>query len=129
MRLHSRKDLPIDTRDLHEAGWRTSTESCYKAAWKSFKGHLRSSNVSLDRAGVTDVMNYLTLFYKRKLSYSTINIHISAISMTLAKVDGAPLGGHSHHLSDERNLHQAASLYQFGTQSQSRNASCIGPFL
>jgi hypothetical protein len=28
--------------------------------------------------------------------------------MTLAKVDGAPLGGHSHHLSDEGNLHQEA---------------------
>jgi hypothetical protein len=94
-RLESLQDLPIDTRDLHEAGWRTSTESCYEAAWKSFKRHPRSSNVSLDRAGVTDIMNYLTLLYKRKLSYSTINIHRSAISMTLAKVDGAPLGGHS----------------------------------
>jgi hypothetical protein len=94
-RLHSLQDLPIDTRDLHEAGWRTSTESRYEAAWKSFKRHLRSSNVSLDRAGVTDIMNYLTLLYKRKLSYSTINIHRSAISMNLAKVDGASLGGHS----------------------------------
>jgi hypothetical protein len=60
-RLHSLQDLPIDTRDLHEAGWRTSTESRYQAAWKSFKRHLCSSNVSLDRAGVTDVMDYLTL--------------------------------------------------------------------
>jgi hypothetical protein len=40
-------------------------------------------------------MNYLTLLHKRKLPYSTINIHRSAISMTLANVDGAPLGSHS----------------------------------
>jgi hypothetical protein len=46
-RLHSLQDLPIDTRDLHEAGWCTSTESRYEAAWKSFKRHLRSTNVSL----------------------------------------------------------------------------------
>jgi hypothetical protein len=39
-------------------------------------------------------MNYLTLLHKRKLSYSTINLHRSAISLTLANFDGAPLGGH-----------------------------------
>jgi hypothetical protein len=35
---------------------------------------------------VTDVVNYLTLLHSRKLSYSTINLHRSAISMTLANV-------------------------------------------
>jgi hypothetical protein len=58
LRLHSLQDLPSDTRDLYEAGWRPSTESCYERAWQSFKRHLRSSSVSLDQVGVTDVMNY-----------------------------------------------------------------------
>jgi hypothetical protein len=70
-RLHSLKDLSTDTRHLHEAGWRPSTESSYERAWKSFKRHLCSSNISLDRVGATDVMNYLTLIHKRKLSFST----------------------------------------------------------
>jgi hypothetical protein len=39
-------------------------------------------------------MNYLTLLHNCKLSYSTINLHRSAISMTLANVDGAPIGSH-----------------------------------
>jgi hypothetical protein len=77
-RLHSLQDLPSGTRDLHEAGWRPSTESRYKRAWQSFKRHLRSSSVSLDQVGVTHVMNYLTLLHSRKLSFSTINLHRSA---------------------------------------------------
>jgi hypothetical protein len=93
-RLHSLQNLPSDTRDLHEAGWRPSTESRYKITWQSFKRHLCFSSVSLDRVGVTDVMNYLTLLHNSKLSYSTINLQRSALYMTLANVDKAPVGSH-----------------------------------
>jgi hypothetical protein len=93
-RLHSLQDLPSGTRDLHKAGWRLSTEDRYERAWQSFKRHLRSSSVSLDQVGVTHVMNYLTLLHSRKLSDSTINLHRSAISMTLAYVNGSPIGSH-----------------------------------
>jgi hypothetical protein len=39
-------------------------------------------------------MNYITHLHSLKLSYSTINLHRSAISMTLAHVDEAPIGNH-----------------------------------
>jgi hypothetical protein len=94
LRLHSLQDLPSSTRDLHKAGWRPSTESHYERAWQSFKRHLRSSSISLDQVGVTHIMNYLTLLQCRKLSYSTINLHRPAISMTLSNIDGTPIGSH-----------------------------------
>jgi hypothetical protein len=58
------------------------------------KRHLRSSSVSLDQVGVTHVMNYHTLLHSRKFSYSANNLHRYAISMTLANVDGTPIGSH-----------------------------------
>jgi hypothetical protein len=132
-RLHSLQDLASNTRDLHEAGWRPFTESHYEAAWKSFKRHLRSSNVSLDRASVIDVMNYVTLLHKRKLSYSTINLHRSAISMTLANVDGAPLGSHPLITCLVKGVFTKrpppAKFLQFGSQPQSWISLCTGPFL
>jgi hypothetical protein len=39
-------------------------------------------------------MDYLTHLYDRKLSWSTIGIHRSAISMTLAPIDGVRVGDH-----------------------------------
>jgi hypothetical protein len=105
-------DLPSGTRVLYEAGWRPSTEDRYERAWQSFKRHLCSSSVSLDQVGVTHVMNYLTLLHSCKLSYSTINLHRSAISMTLAYIDRAPIGSYSHHPSRQGCLHQKTPITQ-----------------
>ena len=41
---------------------------------------------------MSEVLNYLWHLHDRKLSYSTINLHRSAISETLAPVDGLPVG-------------------------------------
>jgi site-specific recombinase XerD len=92
--LNSLQDLPSNTRDLHKAGWHPSTEDRYNRAWQSFKRHLRSSNLSLNQVGVKHVMNYITHLHNLKLSYSTINLHRSAISMTLPNLDGVPMGSH-----------------------------------
>jgi hypothetical protein len=39
-------------------------------------------------------MDYLTHLYDRRLSWSTIGIHRSAISMTMAPIDGVKVGNH-----------------------------------
>jgi hypothetical protein len=39
-------------------------------------------------------MDYLTHLYDRRLSWSTIGIHRSAISMTMAPIDGVRVGDH-----------------------------------
>jgi hypothetical protein len=93
-RLNSLQDLPSNTRYLHKAGWHQSIEDRYDRAWQSFNSHLLSSNVSIDQVGVKQVMNYIAHLHNLKLSYSTINLHRSTISMTLPYVDGAPMGTH-----------------------------------
>jgi hypothetical protein len=39
-------------------------------------------------------MDYLTHLYNRRLSWSTIGIHRSAISMMMATIDGVRVGDH-----------------------------------
>jgi hypothetical protein len=82
---------------------------------------------------VIDVMNYLTLLHKRKLSYSTINLHRSAISMTLANVDEAPLGSHPLNtrlvkgvFTKRPPICKVASVWD---PAQSCISLCIGPLL
>jgi hypothetical protein len=40
------------------------------------------------------VLDYLTHLYDRGLSWSTMGIHKSTISMTMAPIDGAKIGNH-----------------------------------
>jgi hypothetical protein len=51
-------------------------------------------------------MDYLTHLYDRKLSWSTIGIHRSAISMTLAPNDGVRVGDHQE--TDEWGVQREA---------------------
>jgi hypothetical protein len=52
------------------------------------------SSILFHQASLKDVMDYLVHLYDRKLSWSTIGIHRSAISMTLAPIDGVLVGEH-----------------------------------
>jgi hypothetical protein len=86
----------ISDRSFHlvKAGWRKSTEERYERAWQSFKDFLRPSFIPFHQASLKDVTDYLAHLYDRKISWSTICIHRSAISMTLAPIDGVPVGEH-----------------------------------
>jgi hypothetical protein len=66
----------------------------YERAWQAFKQFLRPSAIPFDQASVEQVADYLSHLFKKKLEWSTINTHRSAISMTLAPVDGVSIGEH-----------------------------------
>jgi hypothetical protein len=80
--------------DLIKAGWKRSSEDRYEHAWQSIKNFLRLSSISVHQASLRDVMDYLTHLYDCRLSWSTIGIHRSAISMTMAPIDGVRVGDH-----------------------------------
>jgi hypothetical protein len=79
---------------LITAGWKQSSEDRYERAWQSFKNFLRSSSIPFHQASLRNVLDYLTHLYNCKLSWSTIGIHRSAISMTMAPIGGVRVGDH-----------------------------------
>jgi hypothetical protein len=86
----------ISDRSFHliKAGWKRSSEERYERAWQSFNDFFCPSSIPFYQASLRDVMDYLAHLYNRKLSWSTIGIHRSAISMTLAPIDGVQVGNH-----------------------------------
>jgi hypothetical protein len=79
---------------LIAAGWKRSSEDCYERACQSFKTFLRASSIPLCQATLKTVLDYLTHLYDRGLSWSSMGIHRSTISMTNAPIDGANIGDH-----------------------------------
>jgi hypothetical protein len=66
----------------------------YERAWQSFKAFLRSSSIPVHQASLTHVLDYLTHLYEKGFSWSTIGIHRSTLSMTMAPIDGVRVGDH-----------------------------------
>jgi hypothetical protein len=86
----------VSDRSFHliTAGWKQSSEDRYKRAWQSFKAFLRSSSIPFHQASLRSVLDYLTHLYDRGLSWSSIGIHRSTISMTMAPIDSVRVGDH-----------------------------------
>jgi hypothetical protein len=87
---------PVSDRSfrLFSAGWKRSSEDRYERAWQSCKAFLRSSSIPLHQVSLKTILDYLTHLYDRGLSWSTIGIHKSTISMTMAPIDGTKVGDH-----------------------------------
>jgi hypothetical protein len=81
--INSLQDLPGNTKNILKAGWRQSTEDRYDRACQSFKRHLCSAKVPLNQVGVKHILNYIAHLHNLELSYRTISLHRSTISMTL----------------------------------------------
>jgi hypothetical protein len=79
---------------LIAAGWVRSSEDRYERAWQSFKTFLRASSIPLHQASLRNVTDYLTHLFDVGMSWSTIAIHKSTISMTMAPINGVNIGDH-----------------------------------
>ena len=89
------KGLSRCARKLIGASWRPGTECRYSTAWRRWLRYCKSSPGLLSTApSVNQVIEYLTSLYTSGLQYRTINVHRSALSMTLKPVDGFNFGEH-----------------------------------
>jgi hypothetical protein len=79
---------------LIAAGWVPFSEDQYERAWQSFMSFLRASSVPLHQASLRTVTDYLSHLFDVGMSWSTIAIHKSMISMTMAPIDGVNIGDH-----------------------------------
>ena len=83
-------------RDLIQASWRDSTEGQYSSAWKRWLRYCEVHGVSQYSPPLTEILDYLANLFNRGLEYRTINVHRSALLVTLVPIDGMDVG--KHHL-------------------------------
>ena len=82
-------------KELIGASWRPGTEGQYSRAWRRWLRYCKSSpGVSPITPSLNQVIEYLTSLYTAGLQYRTINVHRSALSMTLKPVEGFNVGDH-----------------------------------
>ena len=82
-------------KELIGASWRPGTEGQYSRAWRRWLRYCKSSpGVSPITPSLNQVIEYLTSLYTAGLQYRTINVHRSALSMTLKPVEGFNVGEH-----------------------------------
>ena len=93
-RAHNLESISDPAFSLVSSGWRQSTKDRYGRAWDAFSRFLRSNNVLINSVSITNVVDYLSVLFQRGLKYYTINLHRSAISMTLPLIDSLPVGQH-----------------------------------
>ena len=87
--------LSEQTKSLVESSWRGSTESQYSSNWNSWLKWTASEGISPTSPSLSQIMEYFSyLYYELKREYRTINTHRSALSSTLAPIDGFPIGQH-----------------------------------
>ena len=87
--------LSEQTKSLVESSWRGSTESQYSSNWNSWLRWTASERISPTSPSLSQIMEYFSyLYYELKREYRTINTHRSALSSTLAPIDGFPIGQH-----------------------------------
>ena len=76
------------------ASWRKGTESQYSSAWRKWDSWCCSRSINPVSSSIANICDFLTELYHDGMSYSTINTHRSAISMTHIPIDGNRTGSH-----------------------------------
>ena len=81
--------------DLITASLRTGSARAYSAAWAAWTAWCYRRGHNPVEPHVGNLLNYLShLFNNRRLAYSTIALHRSAISTCLSPANSSPLGAH-----------------------------------
>ena len=87
--------LSEQTKRLVESSWRGSTESQYSSSWNAWLEWTAEQGISSTSPTLSQIMEYFSyLYYELKREYRTINTYRSALSSTLAPIDGFPIGQH-----------------------------------
>lgn len=76
------------------ASWRKGTEKSYSFAWSKRQCWCDRRDRDPLRPSIVDVVDFLTEGYQEGLQYSTLNSYRSALSATLAPIEGCQVGQH-----------------------------------
>ena len=77
------------------ASWRGSTSVQYRSVWRSWVAWCQSTGLDTTSISVNKLLDYLLFLHQtRRLSWSTVGVHRSAISSMLMPLAIPPLGEH-----------------------------------
>ena len=84
--------LSDSAANLILASWRSGTARAYSSAWRMWSRWCSEQSINTLTPPLAAVLNYLTDRFETGCQYRTVATQRSALSMTLAPVDGVPVG-------------------------------------
>ena len=87
-------NLSESAKNLVEASWRNSTEKRYGGAWKQWTEWCSLQGIQAATPTLANILNYLASLFDKGAQYRTINLHRSALSLTLGPIEGFCVGQH-----------------------------------
>ena len=91
---HESFEISKTAKTLVEASWRGSTEKRYSGAWQQWLEWCGLQRVQAALSTLANILDYLASLFDKGCEYRTINLHRSALSSTLAPIDGFCVGQH-----------------------------------
>jgi len=87
-------NLSKTTQDLLLNADANSTWKHYKCYFSKYETFCKENNFNVWNPTISTVLSFLTSLYEINLSYRTINVARSALSLCLCKIDGFSVGSH-----------------------------------
>ena len=91
--------LPPHVANLLVSAARTSTHKTYDSGWKRWCSWCYSRQINPFSTTLNNILIFLADTYESGLQYRSINVLRSALSSTLPRVDGYPVGQHPYVLN------------------------------
>ena len=88
------QEISEEAFDLLCSAWRRGTEKSYTTAWNHWSSWCTRREINSFTPTIGQVLEFLTEEFKTGKQYSTINSYRSALSATLAPIDGFLVGQH-----------------------------------
>lgn len=89
-----RQDLTPSATSLIQSSWRRGTEVNYGTYWRRWARWTREHSIQKLDPSIADVLNFLASMFDQGLSWNSIGGARSALSSTLAPIDGFKIGDH-----------------------------------
>lgn len=80
--------------EILSSSWRSSTEKSYSSAWRKWMGWCHERKLDPFPTSITTVVEFLAYQFQQGFQYSTINTYRSALSATIAPIEGQQVGQH-----------------------------------
>ena len=84
--------IPDNVTEILLSASRHSIRKTYQSAWRRWSGWCLQRKIDSLSAPLTDILLYLTEYFNSGAAYRSVNVALSAISTSHAKLNGLPVG-------------------------------------
>ena len=91
---HNSTNLSETSKKLVSKAWRDNTDQEYSYQWNRWTEYCEKQGIQTLAPTLEEYANFLSYLFDQGYQYNTINVARSALSSTLAPMDGLPMGQH-----------------------------------